>query len=146
MNQRAEDLKKRTAAFAKLIIELCKKVPATDAGRTMSKQLIEAATSVAANYRATCRARSHAEFVAKIGTVEEEADECVGWLELLVSTDTLKPAETEAALAEAGELTAIFTASHRTARGRRGERSGKSPTPESAVPKSPIPAKSPIPE
>jgi len=119
MNQQAEQLKARTAEFARRIIALAGKVPQNQAGRRVSGQLIDAATSVSANYRAACRARSRAEFIAKIGTVEEEADECVGWLELLVSTELLTAADVEWALNEAKELTAIFAASHLTAKRRK---------------------------
>jgi four helix bundle protein len=72
------------------------------------------------NYRASCRARSKREFTAKIGQVEEEADECVGWLEFIRDKRLLPAADIDRELEEARQLTAIFTASHRTARcGRR---------------------------
>lgn len=74
---------------------------------------------MSANYRATCRARSRAEFTAKIGIVAEEADECVGWLELLISTKLISAERVRWELGEAKELTAISAASFRTARGRR---------------------------
>jgi len=116
MNQKAEELKARTAAFAKLVIELCKKASDTQAARTMTRQRIDAATSVASNYRSTCRARSKSEFVAKIGVVVEEADECYGWLKLLVETKALQAQDAEAGIKEADELTAIFVASQSTAK------------------------------
>jgi four helix bundle protein len=116
MNSKAEELKKRTAAFATAIIELCSQMPQTQAGRRISGQLIDAATSLAANYRAACRARSRAEFVAKIGTATEEADECCGWLELAVSNRLLSKELAAAPLQEANELTAILTASRTTAK------------------------------
>ena len=115
MNQKAEELKRRTAAFAKLVIALTEKVPTTQAGRTIAGQLVDAATSVAANYRAACRARSRREFAAKIGLVAEEADESLGWLTMLVDTNLLGADVVKSALEEADELTAIFSASHRTA-------------------------------
>lgn len=71
---------------------------------------------MAANYRAACRARSRREFVAKLGLVVEEADESQGWLRMLIETGLMDTPRTRAALAEATELTAIFTSSHRTAR------------------------------
>jgi four helix bundle protein len=117
MNPKAEELKKRTAAFAKAIVELCDHVPTNTAGRRISGQLIDAATAVNSNYRAACRARSHREFVAKIGVVTEEADESLGWLQLLVSAKLLSESQAASALKEADELTAIFTASQRTAKG-----------------------------
>lgn len=88
----------------------------------MGGQLFDAATSVAANYRAACKARSHPEFVAKIGIVVEEADESGFWLELLVQTSVINSSVVAAHLAEASELTAIFTASHKTASQRKRAR------------------------
>ena len=88
-----------------------------DAGRVIAKQIIRSGTSVAANYRATCRARSKAEFVAKIGTVEEEADETGLWLELLAESGIIASRKLSALLQEANDLTAIMAASRKTARG-----------------------------
>jgi four helix bundle protein len=86
----------------------------------MGKQLLRCGTSVAANYRAACRARSKAEFVAKIGVVAEEADESVFWFELISETGVLAQDKMLPLMKEAQELAAIFTASHDTAkRGRR---------------------------
>ena len=82
----------------------------------LGKQLLRCGTSVAANYRATCRARSKAEFVVRIGVVAEEADEAVLWLELLTESGILSAEKTAALLKEARELTAIFTASQQTAK------------------------------
>ena len=82
----------------------------------MGKQLLRCGTSVAANYRAVCRARSKPEFVARIGIVAEEADESVLWLELLEETGTLTTKQLEAIRKEAKELSAIFSASRKTAR------------------------------
>jgi len=89
----------------------------------MGKQVLRAGTSVAANYRAVCRARSRAEFVSKMGVVVEEADETVFWLEILVETGIVPRVRMENLLAEANELLAIFAASYCTA--RAGGRSGK---------------------
>ncbi len=85
----------------------------------MGNQLLRSGTSVAANYRAACRARSKAEFISKMGTVVEEADENVFWLELLIETGTMKRDRMEVLLSEANELLAIFAASHRTARSEK---------------------------
>jgi len=82
----------------------------------MGKQLLRAGTSVAANYRAVCRARSRAEFISKIGVAVEEADETVFWLEILVETGLVPRVQMEKLLAEANELLAILAASQRTAR------------------------------
>ena len=85
----------------------------------MGKQLLRCGTSVGANYRAVCRARSKAEFIARIGIVAEEADESVFWLELIEQAKILNPKQLEEILKEARQLAAIFSASHKTARGNR---------------------------
>ena len=84
----------------------------------MGRQVLRSGTSVAANYRAVCRARSKAEFISKIGIVVEEADETVLWLELLVDTRVVAKNKMDDLLKEANELLAIFAASQRTARGK----------------------------
>jgi four helix bundle protein len=86
MPTRAEQLRARTKQFAIRIVRLFKSLPRTEEARVIGKQVLQAGTSVAANYRAVCRARSRPEFVSKIGVVVEEADETVFWLELLVDT------------------------------------------------------------
>jgi four helix bundle protein len=78
------DLKLRTSHFALRIVQLCRALPFNDEGRVLRRQLLRSGTSVGANYRSACRARSRAEFVAKLGLVLEEADETVFWLELLL--------------------------------------------------------------
>ena len=113
---RTADLKARTKQFALRVMKMVDALPRTIQGRAIAKQIIRSATSVAANYRAACRARTKAEFVAKVGVVVEEADEAVLWLELLRESGILQHDKTEALLKEARELTAIFTASRRTAR------------------------------
>jgi four helix bundle protein len=85
----------------------------------MGKQLLRSGTSVAANYRAVCRSRSKAEFIARIGVVAEEADESVLWLELLEETQTLSSKRLQNIMKEARELTAIFSASQKTSRDNR---------------------------
>ena len=112
------DLKLRTKQFALRVIHMIDTLPRTMVAETLGKQLIRSATSVAANYRSACRGRSKAEFVAKLGIVEEEADESSLWLELIENAG-LVPAKKLAALRiEAQELTAIIVASIRTARRR----------------------------
>src|ERR1700745_2231834 len=81
------DLKKRTKAFALRILKLADALPKTTAGRALASQIVRSGTSVAANYRAACRARSTADFIAKMGIVEEEADETLFWLELVEDTE-----------------------------------------------------------
>ncbi len=112
------ELKKRTKAFALRVMKLVGALPETMAGRTIGNQLIRSATSVGANYRSACRGRSKPEFVAKLGIVVEEADECVYWLELIIEGELLKTALVEPLLLEANELTAIMIASHKTAQSR----------------------------
>ena len=115
MNQ--QQLRDRTKAFAVEIVRLCRKVPRDWDIRELAKQLLRSATSVAANYRACGRARSDKEFCSKLGVVVEEADESQLWIELLKEAfPAMEQKVYRATLDEAGELTAIFTASHRTAR------------------------------
>jgi four helix bundle protein len=104
--------------FALRVMKLVGALPETMAGRTIGNQLIRSATSVGANYRSACRGRSKPEFVAKLGIVVEEADECVYWLELIIEGELLKKALVEPLLLEANELTAIMIASHKTAQSR----------------------------
>ena len=114
--QKAVELKQRTKLFAIRIVKLFRSLPHTPDAQTLGKQVLRSGTSVAANYRAVCRARSKAEFISKMGTVVEEADETVFWLELLNETDVLRPERTMDLLKEANELLAIFGASLRTSK------------------------------
>ena len=116
MNDKAEQLKARSKKFALHVLELFRELPRTEEGRVLGKQVLRSATSVAANYRAACRARSKAEFIAKIGTVVEEADETEFWLEMIVEGRVLARERVASLLKEAGELVAIFAASQVTAR------------------------------
>ena len=100
----AEELKNRSKQFAIRIVKLFRSLPRTEEARIVGKQMLRSGTSVAANYRAVCRARSKAEFIAKIGVVVEEADETVLWLELLVDTDIVRQSRMASLLAEANEL------------------------------------------
>ena len=113
------DLKKRTKAFALRILKLVDALPKTTAGRTLSSQIVRSGTSVAANYRAACRAKSIADFIAKMGIVEEEADETLFWLELLEESELVPAAKLTAIKQEANELIAITVASIKTARRNR---------------------------
>jgi four helix bundle protein len=116
MNSQPEQLRDRTKAFALRIIRLYRSLPYQTDTQVLGKQLLRCGTSVAANYRAVCRARSKAEFVARIGIAAEEADEAVLWLELLIESGVLKTDMTEDLLKEARELAAILTASRQTAK------------------------------
>ena len=109
------ELKKRTKDFALRILKLVSALPNTTAGRTIGNQLARSGTSVPANYRAACRGRSKAEFVAKLGIVEEEADESALWLELIIESELLKRALVEPLWIEANELVAIMTSSRKSA-------------------------------
>lgn len=100
-------------------MKLVDALPATRSGNAIGNQLVRSGTAVGANYRATCRARSKAEFIAKIGVVEEEADECGFWLELIVEGGLLPAPKVSALLQEAGGLTAIMAASRISASRRR---------------------------
>jgi len=107
----ADELKKRTKRFALRILKLVAALPNTVQGRTVSGQLVRAGTSVGSNYRAACRGRSKAEFIAKLGVVEEEADESAYWLELIIEGQLLKAKLVEPLLDEANELTKIMAKS-----------------------------------
>jgi four helix bundle protein len=111
-----EELRNRTKAFALRTIALFRSLSRAPDAQILGKQLLRAGTSVAANYRAACRARSKPEFIAKIGVVLEEADECALWIELLGDSGIVKKPRLEQLLNEAQQLTAIFTASRETAK------------------------------
>src|ERR1700757_3607839 len=116
MNSRPEELRDLSKNFALRIIKLFRSLPNRTDTQVLGKQLLRCGTSVAANYRAVCRARSKAEFIARMGIVAEEADEAVLWLELLIESGILKSELTEGLLNEARELAAILTASQQTAK------------------------------
>ena len=114
----AQFLKERTKFFALNVIRLCRSLPRSQEAGIINRQLMRSATSVAANYRAVCRARSGAGFVAKLGIVLEEADESLFWIELLVDAGIASPETTRALKTEANELVAIFVSSLRTAKAK----------------------------
>ncbi|MBI4493621.1 MAG: four helix bundle protein [Chloroflexi bacterium] len=109
-------MKRRTKEFAKQVIFLCRELPGTVEARLIQNQLFRSATSVGANYRAACRARSRAEFIAKLGIALEEADETLYWLEILAETRMLKSDLLPSLTKEADELVAMFVTSINTAR------------------------------
>ena len=121
----ADDLKERTKRFALEILKLVAELPNTVQGRTIAGQLVRAGTSVGSNYRAACRGRSRAEFIAKLGVVEEEADESAFWLELIILGDLLKPTRVESLLDEAQQLTKIMASSRLTASAGRQQQTGR---------------------
>jgi four helix bundle protein len=112
----AEELRWRTKKFALRIIEFVETLPRLRSVLVLGNQLVRSATSVGANYRSACRARSKSDFISKISIVEEEADETAYWLELISGLNLVKSNNLDSLLKEAKELTAIFTASRRTAK------------------------------
>lgn len=112
MNQ--EEMKDRTKQFSLRVIRLVNALPKTVEGKAISGQLIRSGMSVGANYRAACRSRSTMEFLSKLGTVEEEADESAYWMELVIESCMLSKDKVEALLREANEITAIIAASRKT--------------------------------
>ena len=111
----ANTLKERTKEFALGVLTLFRSLPRTMEARVIGTQLLRSSTSVAANYRAACRARSRPEFISKMGLVVEEADESLFWLELLSDGRVVPTELTKNVIKEANQLVAIFVASRRTA-------------------------------
>jgi four helix bundle protein len=111
-----DDMKEKTMIFALKIIRLSEAIPDNGAGRIIKSQILRCGTSVGANYRAACRARSTAEFVAKMGIVEEESDETMYWMEVLVKSGLLRLQDTKDLMRDADEILAITVASIKTAR------------------------------
>ena len=109
-------MKKRTKEFAKRIICLCRNLPANREGRLIGNQIFRSGTSVAANYRAACRAKSKADFIAKLAIVEEEADETLFWLELIKEMKVLNNSDPHDLMKENNEIIAIVVSSIKTAR------------------------------
>ena len=106
-----DELRCRTKEFALRTMKLVDALPRSRSANAVAGQLVRSGTSVASNYRAACRARSRAEFIAKIGVVEEEADESAFWLELVVEHKLMQETLVRPLLKEADELTAIMAAS-----------------------------------
>jgi four helix bundle protein len=111
-----ENLKLRTKQFALRVIELFEGLPHDQTSNVLGRQLLRAGTSVGANYRAACRRKSAADFISKMGTVEEEADESGYWMELLVASGKIQEPKISALMQEANELTTIAVSSINTAR------------------------------
>ena len=117
MAKESEILRDRTKRFALRIVGMYRALPGTEEARIIGKQVLRSGTSIGANYRAACRARSRAEFVAKLGVVLEEADETAFWLDLLRDTGIFPDRRLQGLIREANELVSIFVASMRTAKG-----------------------------
>jgi four helix bundle protein len=113
----AEDFRKRTFRFGIRIVRLVQALAKNDAGRVIGNQLIRSGTAVGANYRAATRARSRAEFIAKMGIVEEECDESLYWIDMLAELELVTANRLTELRREAGEILSIVVASIRTARG-----------------------------
>ena len=126
----AKEFKERTKSYGLRVVRLFESLPRTGGAPILGRQLLRAGTSVAANYRAACRAKSRADFISKIGTVEEECDESLFWIELLTDAGYIKPARVTELKREGEEILALTVASINTAR-----RAGKSAirNPQSAI-------------
>lgn len=111
-----DELKIRYKAFALRVMKMVEALPSGLSADVIAKQVVRCATSVAANYRAACRARSKAEFIAKLGIVEEEADETLFWLEMIEEAELLPTSRLEALKTEANEIVAITVTSIKTAK------------------------------
>lgn len=115
----AEEFKKRTKQFALKVIHLIETLPKSKAADVLGRQLLRSGTSVGANYRSACRARSSADFIHKMGIVEEEADESIYWMELLHDSGMVKIDRLAPLLKEANELLAMTVSSIKTARNQK---------------------------
>jgi four helix bundle protein len=117
------ELKQRTKDFGKRAIKLIESLPKNMTASVIGRQLLRSATSVGANYRAVCRAKSRADFIAKLGIVEEECDESLYWLEMLVETSQIKSTLVSNLMKEGEEILAIVVASAKTARVKNNPKS-----------------------
>ena len=115
-------MKRRTKQFALRIIRLVESLPKGRTANVIGHQLLRSGTSVGANYRAACRAKSNADFISKTRTVEEETDESLYWVELLIEAEIVKSDSIESLMKEADEILAITVASINTAKKRNGKK------------------------
>jgi four helix bundle protein len=114
-----EDMKARTKTYANRVVKLCAALPGNWIAQTLGKQLLRSGTSVGANYRAVCRAKSNADFINKLRVVEEECDESLFWMELLVDNGLVKGTRLRDLMKEGDEILAIVVSSAKTARASR---------------------------
>jgi len=112
----AEEMKTRTKQFALRVIKLTNGLPRSDVGRVIKNQILRSGTSVGANYRAACRAKSTADFLSKMATVEEEADETMYWMELIIEAGLMSEKQISGLYGEVNEILAIIVSSIKTAR------------------------------
>ncbi|UYZ58341.1 four helix bundle protein [Hymenobacter latericus] len=131
----AEQFKARTKAFALRVIRLYKVLPTSAVEQVVGKQLLRAATSTAANYRAACRARSAKEFVAKVGVALEEADESLFWLELLAEAELLPAERLKELQQEAHEIVSVLAKIRKSAHATAERKGGATPTENALTPK-----------
>ena len=115
-----EELKARCTQFSLRVMRLVRALPDDRVSRTIANQLVRSGTSVSANYRAACLAKSPADFAHKVGIAVEESDESALWMELIIEDNILPAKQVESLLQEANELTAIFCASIKTSRQNNG--------------------------
>jgi four helix bundle protein len=116
---KTDEMKQRTKQFALRVVKLVQSMPDNRVAFTLGQQLLRSGTSVGANYRAACRARSPAEFRSKLGIVEEESDESAFWLELLVDAEIIQAQRLESLMQEANEIVSIVVASINTSKRNR---------------------------
>lgn len=114
-----EEMKSRTKAYANRVVRVCAALPSNWIARTLGQQLLRCGTSVGANYRSVCRAKSTADFINKLRVVEEECDESLFWMKLLVDNNLVKVSRLRDLMGEGNELLAIVVASAKTARTSR---------------------------
>jgi four helix bundle protein len=115
----SRQLKDRTKTFSVRVIKMCKEIPSGKIEDIIIKQVVRSATTTAANYRSSLRGRSTADFISKLTIAEEEADETCYWLELMIEVGVFPVTRLEPLLKEATEITAILTASGKTAKSKR---------------------------
>jgi len=118
-----QEMKDRTKRFALRIIKLADSLPASNPAYTLRKQLLRSGTSVGANYRAACRAKSTADFLSKLSIVEEEADESAYWMELLAESNIVKVDLLAGLMDEANQILAIIVSSIKTVKRKRHPKS-----------------------
>jgi four helix bundle protein len=123
------EMKQRTKEFALRVLRMADAMPRSPKGAVITRQIVRSGTSVAANYRAVCRAKSAADFAFKLSVVEEEADETALWLELIIEDQLLRAEKVTPLLQEANAITAMMVSSQITVRGR-----GRSAVPKSKIP------------
>jgi four helix bundle protein len=114
----SNELKNRTKKYSIAILDLVEMLPNTISGRAVSNQIVRSGTSVGANYRAVCRARSDREFIAKMSIVIEESDETLFWLEIILQKEWVNKSQVDGIWKEGNELTAIFVSSMKTIKDR----------------------------